>query len=480
MTRGRLVLASLMHYRRTHAGVVLGAVTGAAVLVGALLVGDSVRGTLRTIADARIGRVHSAMATNDRYFRSALVNELSGRAAAALVVNGIAAAPDGSARANRVQILGVDERFWLHAPDNDNPIALADDQVAINARLASQLGAKPGDTIVLRVERPSLLPRDMPLAQVDDAAAALRLTVHAIIGNEQFGNFNLAADQTPPYNAFVSRELLAEKLDLAGKTNLMLTRTGTDTAAQRFRSRWTLPDAQLIVRPLPDQPLIELRSERVFIDQTYVDAARDAIRDARFVLTYFVNRIGLDDRYTPYSTVTATNLPITKDLGPSDAAISAWLAEDLEAEIGDHIVLTYYVPGADRRLTEQARTFRVAKIVPMDDPALDPTLMPDFPGLADAEHCREWDAGFPVDYQQMREKDEAYWSKYRGRRSGAIVSAWRRPCACATHRPTSTWWTGSCAKRSTLGTLAISLSTSGGEPSRRRSSRWISARCFSR
>jgi ABC-type antimicrobial peptide transport system permease subunit len=50
----------------------------------------------------------------------------------------------------------------------------------------------------------------------------------------------------------------------------------------------------------------------------------------------------------------------------------------------------------------------------MDDPAMDPTLMPDFPGLSDAEHCREWDAGFPVDYELIDDKDEAYWSEYRG------------------------------------------------------------------
>ena len=39
----RLITRSLAYYWRTHLGVLLGAAAGAAVMVGALAVGDSVR-----------------------------------------------------------------------------------------------------------------------------------------------------------------------------------------------------------------------------------------------------------------------------------------------------------------------------------------------------------------------------------------------------------------------------------------------------
>ncbi len=40
--------------------------------------------------------------------------------------------------------------------------------------------------------------------------------------------------------------------------------------------------------------------------------------------------------------------------------------------------------------------------------------MPDFPGLADKKNCRDWKPGFEFDSTKMRDKDQAYWEKYRG------------------------------------------------------------------
>jgi hypothetical protein len=39
----------------------------------------------------------------------------------------------------------------------------------------------------------------------------------------------------------------------------------------------------------------------------------------------------------------------------------------------------------------------------------DSTRMPWLPGLSDAGHCREWDAGVPIDLDAIRDKDEDYW-----------------------------------------------------------------------
>ena len=70
MTLWTLALRSLRFHARAHLGVLLGATVGAAVLIGALLVGDSVRGSLRDMALARLGKIESAMATGDRLFRA--------------------------------------------------------------------------------------------------------------------------------------------------------------------------------------------------------------------------------------------------------------------------------------------------------------------------------------------------------------------------------------------------------------------------
>ena len=61
MNSRALICASLRFYRRTNLGVVLGAAVATSVLVGALVVGDSVRHTLRRMALQRVGEVDVAM-----------------------------------------------------------------------------------------------------------------------------------------------------------------------------------------------------------------------------------------------------------------------------------------------------------------------------------------------------------------------------------------------------------------------------------
>ena len=98
MTLWTLALRSLRFHARAHLGVLLGATVGAVVLIGALLVGDSVRGSLRDMAMARLGKVEAAMATGDRLFRAELATNL--KAAPVLALPGTVNSADGSRRAN--------------------------------------------------------------------------------------------------------------------------------------------------------------------------------------------------------------------------------------------------------------------------------------------------------------------------------------------------------------------------------------------
>src|SRR5439155_7363902 len=68
MTYRTLILRSLRFHARAHLGVILGVAVGSAALIGALAVGDSVRGSLRELALQRLGNIHYAMAPQDRFF----------------------------------------------------------------------------------------------------------------------------------------------------------------------------------------------------------------------------------------------------------------------------------------------------------------------------------------------------------------------------------------------------------------------------
>src|SRR5204863_3631579 len=81
MTFARLLWRNLLYHRRGNLAVLLGVAVGTAVLVGALLVGDSLRGSLRALALRRLGWVDQAMVL-PRFFRAELAEELQKAGAA--------------------------------------------------------------------------------------------------------------------------------------------------------------------------------------------------------------------------------------------------------------------------------------------------------------------------------------------------------------------------------------------------------------
>jgi ABC-type antimicrobial peptide transport system permease subunit len=143
--------------------------------------------------------------------------------------------------------------------------------------------------------------------------------------------------------------------------------------------------------------------------------------NVRPLLTYLVHAISSpgSTTVTPNSMVTATE-GIVPDPPPGStlppAAIIQWLADDLGIGIGDTVSLRYLVPatGSQRKLAEKSAEFVVTRILPMTANEVDDSWMPAFPGITDADNCRDWDPGFEIDLGAIREKDEAYWRTHRG------------------------------------------------------------------
>ena len=75
MTAATIIVRSVGYYWRTHLGVVLGTALGAMVLIGALLVGDSVKATLKHQALLRVGKADAALVSGDRFFREQLAEK---------------------------------------------------------------------------------------------------------------------------------------------------------------------------------------------------------------------------------------------------------------------------------------------------------------------------------------------------------------------------------------------------------------------
>ena len=433
MNRTTLILASLRHHARAHLGTLLGSSIASAVLIGALTVGDSVRASLRAMAMARLGNTQLAIASNDRLFRSALAksiaDEMGTPVTAALQLPATAALPDGSARANHVQVLGVDDSFWkFHNQDIPD---WGSEGVTINERLAAQLGVRIGDPVLFRVQKPSQLSRDAPVAPQEDFSVAIRLEVRGILSDSSIGRFSLVANQIPPFNAFVPLALLQNKTQATNKANLLLVagaKATVENASRALNSKWQLADAELDLRVLTATGELELRTPRVFLDPPVVKAAQLSAPTSRLIQTYFVNELRVGTNSAPYSMVTAAGAPIAPDnLRENEVIINQWLADDLKSKPGDKLQMTYYAVGLGRQLEERTNTFTVHSIVPLTGAAADRNLMPAFPGMSTAENCRDWDTGFPIKLDRIRPVDEKYWDDHQGTPKAFVsVSAGRK------------------------------------------------------
>jgi putative ABC transport system permease protein len=412
MNAASLTLASVRYYWRTHLGVVLGTALAATVLIGSLLVGDSVKATLKKQALQRVGKTDVALTAGDRFFRSALASEVDALAAPMLVVRGSVSRTDGSARINAAQVLGVEDRFWKLAPSET--ASLSGEDISLNERAAAQLNVKAGDPVVLRIEKPGAFSRDAPLSGEENEIVSIRATIGRIVGDEAFGRFSLAASQVPPLSVFVPLGYLQKRLEFEGRANLMITRGSIEPFRTEVYRRWMISDAGLKLLDLPHDSGKELRSERVFLSDTEVNAAPKGLES----LTYLVNELRAGDRATPYSMVTAIDAPssgfLPAELDDDEIVVSQWLADDLGVKLNDRISLKYFTMGERRQLVEQTREFEIIQILPMNEPELNTSWMPDFPGLSDQENCRDWKPGFAIDNTKIRDKDEEYWKEHRG------------------------------------------------------------------
>ncbi|HEC42763.1 MAG TPA: FtsX-like permease family protein [Bacteroides sp.] len=184
---------------------------------------------------------------------------------------------------------------------------------------------------------------------------------------------------------------------------------GEDLLKDAMRRSWGPDDGGLKIQKLQGKDIVEIKSERVFIDPAIVDLFEEADLEKKFILTYFVNGFRYREKETPYSFVSTLD-----GIESQGIRVNEWLASDLGIKIGDTLHVDYFVPGPLRNLEEHSIKLRVESVMAIQGDFADENLVPDLPGLSDAGHCREWEAGIPIDLDKIRTKDEDYWNRYRG------------------------------------------------------------------
>lgn len=418
MTSSAFILRGLQHYRSAYLGVLLGSALGAMVLLGALFSGDSVKSTLRQIAEQRTGRTTLVLAGGENFFRARLANDLPGTAPV-LQLRSQVDTPSGRST-GQVNLFGVTPEFWKFAPGNTKPPALDERAWAINRELARTLDLSPGDTIVIRLGKPGLASRDAPLSGEPEELITIRGTVAEIREDDAMGRFNLQATQLPAPAIFLPIEILADTIERPNSANLLLFQENLTTAeaTARIRKSAQVADYGLSLLDVPLSSATEIRTDRIFIPTLIEEKLRTLLPESRPVLTYLSNTIAANGKETPYSMVTGIDPAavsfIPDDLAPDQIVLNSWEAEDLAAKPGDTVTLRYFTLGNGNQLIEKSSTFRVHSVVPLEGAAADKLWMPDFPGIAEADNSADWTSGLPLDLSRIREKDETYWDDHRG------------------------------------------------------------------
>lgn len=421
-----LTRASLRYYKATNAMVVLGVAVAVAVLAGALLVGASVRESLRQLALGRLGAT-DVVVTSPTFFRAALADDVVARSAtrhaAPLIAVGGAVAHDESKRsAGRVMVYGIDERFGrFHGVEG---LSVSGREALISPALAQELAAKEGDTVMLRVARPTDIPLSSLQGRRETTGERIRLTVTRVLDRASLAEFSLTPSQGPVLAIYVPLARLQRDLNLGERANTVLVKGVGDLfdPAEFFEKSLapavTLEDLGLTTRPGPGGVTV-VESRAGFISDALADRLTEiARRDGRPitpVLTYVANSIRIANREIPYSTISAIDHAaiVNRKMDSRPLFLNAWAAADLGAKLGDTVTLEYFLWSDADGLTTASAEFTFVGIVPMDGIGGDPTLTPDYPGISDAADMTSWDPPFPVDLKRVRPKDEDYWDRYR-------------------------------------------------------------------
>ncbi|HKY31882.1 MAG TPA: ABC transporter permease [Candidatus Polarisedimenticolia bacterium] len=423
----------------------LGAAVCCAVVTGALVVGDSVRGSLRGLALDRLGRIEQAI-TAERFMPETAAAALGPGAAPVLLLQGSARVPSRGARASGIVLLGVDGRFdALYPVGSPRPFAAMEaagrtpfPPLALGAAVAADLSASVGEEVVISFPRPAEAPRDSVMGRrgIDDAAAGMRCVVAAIVPDRGAGRFSLSPHQSAPRNAWLRLGDLQRAAGRSGTANLTLLPQGAMSRDGTATPPLTLDRLALTVRPSGSHVLVE--ADGFVIDPAMESALREAARAegaaVQAVQTSVAVALRHGARSVPYSTVTAvdpldgsvprllledgTEAPALRD---DQIVLGLWAAEDLKARRGDTVEMEFFAVQPDGALITRTAAFAVAGIARAEGLGSDRRLTPDYPGIQEARDIAAWDPPFPIDLGRIRPRDEVYWDLH-GAAPKAFVS----------------------------------------------------------
>src|SRR5689334_94375 len=199
MNASSLVRRSLSFYWRTNLSVIAGVATAVSVLAGALLVGDSVRGSLKDLFLGRLGRASHVLSA-EHFFSEDLASRIEHHSdfqkrfkslCPLIVTQGVVTHQESRRRASEVRIYGVDERFWrFHNQPFSRAFETSQREALVSRPLAAEIGIQLGDSVLLRLEAPSEIPAESLHGRRENRGRTVRLTARQVLPPGGLGEFS--------------------------------------------------------------------------------------------------------------------------------------------------------------------------------------------------------------------------------------------------------------------------------------------------
>ena len=337
---------SLKHFWQIHLTVALCTAVATGVLAGALIVGDSVRGSLRNITTERLGAIQHALLA-DHFFQPDLLKRQN--KVGVILLNGTVVAPQTQARASKVNILGVTENFFTFWGENTAPnLNKIDGQpfnaIVINEALQNELNVQVGDSLLVNMPQAADIHPEFLLGERDASKAiqSLRLVVTDVIPTQNAGRFGLRAHQSLPQNAYIALPVLQNALGQADRVNAVF--TSEENAVTADELALSLEALDLNVKVHDNH--FDLQSQQYLLkpvlSETALAVANENSIPTLPTLTYLANTISANDKVIPYSTIVAL---------PTEEGAFAEL-------------LNKYITEADRLAYQQAQVRKKEQVEP--------------------------------------------------------------------------------------------------------------------
>jgi len=416
LTFWSLLRRSLRYYFRTHLAVVAGVAVAVGVLTGALVVGDSVRGSLQDLFVSRLGKTDHALISSG-FFREALAEEMLPGSAPLVVFEGMVTNERTGSRRAGVQVYGVDGRFWRFHGANEPEMSAR--SALLTESLEAELEAVQGDSLLLRVERPSEVSRGSLHGIKEDVGRTFRLTAEPGLIATGLPEFSIYPRQESVAAIFIPLGRLQRDLGQTDRVNAVLVQgSSKEDLVAALRESASLDDLSLRVRLLEPQAALSVESAALMLSTPVVEAVEEAAAELSLetapVFTYLANTLRIGENEIPYSLVAAVDAPLYPGVAaPDGIVLNAWAGDDLGARPGDRLTMEFYLWRDEGSIETESASFTVAGIVPMEGIASDRDLAPVYPGISETDDLSDWEPPFPLDLRRVRDKDEDYWDRFR-------------------------------------------------------------------